>query len=90
MMNKTTGRLLGFSALLVLGACARDPYLGPGYYGGYGYGYGAPVPPPPLQPYVEPAATVQPAPVPARRHVKRHYHRKRYYRQARCPCLSGQ
>ena len=70
-MSKVTARLLALSAVLLLGACIREPFPPPYYT--------APAPPP-LQPYLgPPLAVVAPTPtrVVKRRHVKKRYHRTR-------------
>ncbi len=74
-MRKTTARFLAVAAVLVLGACVREPL--PGYY--------ASPAPPPLQPYLGPPVAV--APTTVKRVVKHRYVKRRYHRRVRCRCV---
>lgn len=72
-MTRLTGRLLVFSTVLFLGACANDRYYPPPYM----------YAPPPLQPYVEPIGPVaQPA-----RPVHRHHYVKKRRHRVHCQCI---
>ena len=76
-MNRATPKLLALSAVLLLGACVREPFVPPQYM--------SPMPPP-LQPYMGPPGPMVAAPAPAPRRVVHRRSYRKHYRRVRCRC----